>query len=330
MADELIKTDETDDSQAAADAPTLEDSVDVGLEALRAKLGDSPDVEPVPVEEPTDDEPATPESAAPSDDDDGAPTIPSGHRRAAIARGWTDEEIDYYLETNLEEAVLKFEETYDKWQDDNSRYSERGRQLVAMDQTPGEEKEPDSEQLAPLDAQAIAEQYGNEELVNVLVGPLNKTIDKVNKALTQVGQSQEVADEAKQEVLAQVIQEFLGSKDMKPYGDVYGTEIVDLTDKQVANRMKMFGEADVIMRGAVDDDEDISVIEALERAHAHVSRGAQTAAFRQGIRDEMKKRTKTIPSSRAQTRPLDDDGPISEEELEARTATRQAALRAKA
>lgn len=266
--------------------------------------------------------------------DDDVSILPAGHRRAALARGYTNEEIDHYLETKPDEAVARFGEVFDDWQRESSLWSNRGRQLVkAGQQASGEDKEGDqktSEALSHYDAKALTEEHpGNEGLINALVDPLNAVIDRVNTATERLSSSEEFLQNTKETALAAVTQDFFKSKGMEASREIYGVEIKDVTDEQFANRMKLFGEADIISAGAIAHGKEVTVQDALERAFAIVSQGTRDEIIRQDIRNSMKKRTKTTRGSHQQTSASDANQSISDEELVKRTEARQRALRDK-
>jgi len=265
-------------------------------------------------------------------EDDDSPILPSGHRRAALARGYTTEEVDYYLKTKPDEAVARFGEIFDEWQEENSRWSERGRQLHDAGRKADGDTVEDKElpkTLSHYDAAALIKEHGNDELISALIAPLNAIIDQVNAVAGKISHSEEFLRRTEEGALVTATQDFLRSKEMESFRDAYGVEIKDLTKEQVDSRMKLFEQADIIVAGARDHGKDITVQDALERAHILVSHGTRDEAIRQSIRESLKTRTKTTKSSHQQTQTSETDQPISDEELEKRTEARQRALRDK-
>ncbi len=264
--------------------------------------------------------------------DEDSPMLPSGHRRAALARGYTNEEIDFYLEQKPEEATARFGNIYTDWQKDNSEWSDRGRRLMQDNKTTSEDGDSVKpiEALGHLDTEKLIEEHpGSEDLIKSLVAPLNGVIDRVNHTVEQLTGSQEFLQKTEQNALQVSIDEFLGSDDMKSFADTYGAIDGQLTDTQQKSRMELFGQADEISTGAKDHGRDITVHEALERAHAILSQGTRDETIRQEIRDSMTKRTKSTKSSHRKTETPDGDsgGEISDDELVSRTEERLATLR---
>ena len=341
MADEVKDAEKSE----AADAQTESSTLAI-MEAKMAALqeggvesndsnSEAVDNKEVDSSETKEDESKPREDDAPIEKDDNLPMLPSGYRRAALAREYTNEEIDQYLRTKPDEAVARFKELFNDWQEQNSRWSDRGRQLAAVNQKASEAdtkvaSEAASGTLSHYDVKALIEEHGeSEDLINALVTPLNKTIDQVNAVADRLSKSENFLRNTEETALAVATQEFLTGKSMESFRETYGTEIKDLTKKQVDNRMELFKEADIIAAGAQDHGIDITVQDALERAHILVSQGSRDAAIRQSIRESMEKRTKTLGSSHQKTSTVDEDQSISDEELVKRTEARQRKMRDK-
>jgi len=92
--------------------------------------------------------------------------------------------------------------------------------------------------------------------------------------------------------------------------------------------MKLFEEADIIVFGAKAHGKDLTVQDALERAHMILSHGTRGEAIRQGIRESMKKRTKTEKSSHQKTS-TSGDRSTSNEEFEKNVAANMRKIRDK-
>ena len=326
-----------DTADQAADSDTespILDAVEAKLATLQEDIVEDDDVSSDVDEEKTDQTDTGDTDDKDSKDDDDVSILPAGHRRAALARGYTNEEISHYLETKPDEAVARFGEVFDDWQRESSLWSNRGRQLIkagqqASEGDEGKSKET-SEVLSHYDAKALTEEHpGNEDLINALVNPLNAVIDRVNTATERLSSSEEFLQGTRETALAAVTQDFFKSKEMDASKEVYGIEVKDLTAEQVEKRMELFKEADILSAGAIAHGEEITAQNALERAFAIVSQGTRDEGIRQEIRNSMRKRTKTTKSSHQKTSASDKNEPVSDEELVKRTEARQRALRDK-
>ncbi len=303
------------------------------MAAIRVK-DDDEEVQPEPKEETHQEETHEEETQEEPQDDtqeetqeegkEELPMLPSGHRRAALARGFTTEEVDQYLRTKPDEANQYFGEVFDNWQKDNSEWSRRGRDLKAAETQrssaptgePAVKGTKIPEAIPMVDAKALAEEHGfDEALIGALVGPINATATQLNAIATKFAGSEEFIKKTESDTLAANIQTFFTSDDMKSLGETYGLDDAALTTEQFDKRMEVLGEADIIIAGARDHGIDMSTQDALSRAYSIVSKGSRDDILRQEIRDSMKKRTKTLPSSHQQTPTRDTDKPMTDDEL---------------
>lgn len=334
MTEDAKNADKPDTADSTNDSPTLT-AIEAKMAELRGDVTEGNEDSKPKVDDPivTDDlDPGTKDDDSDTKDDD-SPMLPSGHRRAALARGYTSEEIDYYLETKPDEAVQRFEELFNERRKENEDWSRRGRELRAVGQKTSDGDTDDgnkpSEALTHYDAAALIEKHGNEDLINDLIDPLNATIDQVNAVTEKISHSEEFLRNTEINALEVATQDFLKSKEMESFRDTFGVEIKDLTEEQVKNRMDLFGQADIIVAGAKDHGIDITIQDALERAHIIVSQGTRDEGIRQSIRDSLKKRTKTTKTTHQQTTTPGDNEEVSDEELEKRTEARMKAIRNK-
>ncbi len=267
--------------------------------------------------------------------DNESSTLPANYRRAALARGWTNEEVDHYTVLKPEEAMDTFKDVFEAWREENSRYSTRGRQLRDADPvkpSDASEKSEDADDgaMGSIDAKALIEQYGNDDIINALVAPVNAAIERVNAMQKAQQEAVAITQTSQQEALATTVTEFFGSAEMKSYTDVYGSDIATMTEDQEAARLALLQEADCIWTGASAHGQDMTVADAMSRALAIVSSGTKDVAIRNEIRASLKKRTKTLPGTqRKVAEDTDEDAPVSEEDLVSRTEARMRALKEK-
>jgi len=326
------------------DSPTLESKVAAKLAELRDQIPAQPEAQESPTSNPKQESQLqTPESkeAAESEKvrepeqksepesktDSNLPTLPTGYRRAALARGWTDEEIDFALE-NDKDSMDRFERNYREWQEENARWSQRGRMLLQAEQKPAEKPVEPSVSDAEID-KLIAQLDDGQAPIKEIVNWVKASLNKANTQMERVAEFQSKVQASDEEKLLAEAQEFLKSKEMEPFQQVYGTDIKNLTADQFENLKELLNEADIIRCGAFDHGKTLPTHEALRRAHAYVSRDLAETTWRDKIRETMKKRTKTLPPASSQRLPSDSDKPISEKELERRTAERLAKIRGK-
>ncbi len=270
--------------------------------------------------------------------DNESSTLPAKYRRAALARGWTNEEVDHYTALKPDEAMATLKDVYEAWREENSRYSVRGRQLRDTDpvkpsgklDASGKSEDADDGIVGSIDAKTLIDQYGNEDLVNALVAPVNAAIERVNAMQKAQQEAVAITQTSQQEALANTVKEFFGSAEMKSYTEVYGSDIATMTEDQEAARLALLQEADCIWTGASAHGQDMTVADAMSRALAIVSSETKDVAIRNEIRASLKKRTKTLPGTRRKVaEDTDEDAPVSEEDLVSRTEARMRALKEK-
>ena len=318
--------------------PATLSAVEEKLAAMRDKIDEVDEVQSEPQGEPQEepqgesqDEPQGEPQGEPQEEPQGEsqdgdqkdlPMLPAGHRRAALARGFTTEEVDQYLRIKPEEAVQHFGEVFDDWQKDNSAFSRRGRQLIKTDDQPTEGKVAPTDTKVPealpmLDAKVLAEEHGlDEAFVSAIIGPMNAQTIKLNAIATEFADSKKFIKDTESDTLAATIQTFFTSDEMKPLNETYGLDDTSLTQEQIDKRMELLKEADIISAGARDHGQDMPILDALGRAFSIVSQGSRDEILRQKIRKSMTKRTKTLPSSHQQVSSRDEGKPTSEKELE--------------
>lgn len=228
-----------------------------------------------------------------------APTLPDAYRRSLKAYEWTDEEIDQ----NLQALGPKFIETAAKLHANRnaevSEWAAAGRQAKqqAAQQGQGKEAQQPKEFTAikPLDTDALKEKYGDDEVIDAIISPVNAVIQQINAMVPAIQATQQKAQVAELEMLGKQVDGFFGGKELEPFTEVYGnTAKARLTDEQVAARNKVLETADALIVGARLQGRNLSLGEALTLAHDSVSGGFKKQAVRKEITNSLKKREKGI------------------------------------
>jgi hypothetical protein len=293
---QVMGTADEDDAPAAetAEAPdetAAPDADAVAGDEAPAKSDDAAQDEAAPetTEQPT-------EAAAQSSKST-APTLPAAYVRSLKAYDWTDEEIKEaaqqpgFLATAAKIHANRNRELQ-TWADAGRRAKEaQASQQPAKDAA---QSDPQASGLKPIDAAALKAEYGDDVLIDKLVGPLNATIAQINAILPVVQQTQQRAAMSQAEMLARQIDGFFGSKDLEPYHKQYGTNTATLDSEQLAARQKVLEFADYLVGGAAQNGRSLSFDEAMQMAHDAVSGGTKEQAARQKIVAQTKQRNKGI------------------------------------
>lgn len=269
-------------------------------DALAAVFKDEPDEETVEkavstTAEKTDEATAETEVAAPTAPTK-SPTLPAAYVRSLKAMEWTDEEIaDAAKRPELLPTIAKIHNTRNK---EIQAWAEMGRK-TRQDQTPATtEKKPvvsaKQGDYEKIDAEALKKKYGEDELIDALVGPLNAKLEAVHKLLPLIEQVQQNSQRAELETLGTQIETFFGGKELEPFKDVYGSVKKGLNEKNLDARNKVLEYADALVAGARQQGRTLSLGEALAFAHDSVSSGFKEQTVRTAIKTQMKQRERGI------------------------------------
>lgn len=320
MLDEEPQTVEVNDSASVEtgtstpDRATLEANVAARLAATFAGEGD--DVE-VTVDQPVAEEPAaetaelenpeTPEieaeaaavveepKTAPAVSTRNAPTLPASYRRSLKAYEWTDEEIDSALKQGGQNFITTAGKLHATRSKEVAQWAELGRQKRPDPASKeGTQTVTPAGVMAPLDVAALKKKYGNEAIIDDLVGPLNAVMKQINDILPQVQQTQQASRDAQAETLGRQIDGFFGSKELESHANTYGTETGKLSQDQLGSRNKVLELADALIGGAKLQGRALGFNEAMQLAHDSVTSGSKEQAARQSISKTLVKRQSAI------------------------------------
>jgi hypothetical protein len=230
-----------------------------------------------------------------------ASTLPAAYIRSAKARGWTDDEIVRFAKADPDLAMKTFERNHQSRTQEINEWAELGRK-TRQAPSPGPAAQPavtpaprsTASALTPIDVQAMVDKFGNQELIEAIVGPVNAAIAAMAPIVEGATAAQTQAKQAASETLAKTVQDFFTGKAMKPYADAYGMALSSLTREQVDARSKVLETADALIAGAAFQGRQLSVDEALTLAHDSVSSGLKESVIRNKIQASVTKRAKGI------------------------------------
>ena len=276
-----------------------------------------------------------------------APTLPDAHRRSLYAYGWTDDEIDQNLQHLGDQFIRTAERIHSNRNSELQQFAQAGR--AAREQEGGGQQSGQGQDgphqkttqtgnqptgdtpsgLKPIDADALKKQYGEDELIDSIVGPVNATIEQLNQVLPQVQQGQQAVEQAELDRVTKQVDEFFGREDIaKPYSDLYGGNDDSLSDEQTKAREQVLDTAYDLMLGHQQlKGQSLPIGDALEQAHEIVAADHKTAAARKTVKKEAAQRSRgrvQRPSNKRGSREKKNGRPRSREELEQRTSQRLA------
>jgi len=314
------ESDETDESDAEADEDDESDEAD---------------------EDGVDDEEDDGEEAAAT----GAPTLPEAYRRSLKAYGWKDEEIDQNLEAMGDKFVQTAERIHGNRNAELQQWAKAGREARDAQQKPGQTDESTEQpngrkpaqpatpqqqpsRLEPVDAAKLKEEYGDDEMVDSIVTPVNAAIEAINAVLPGIQQIQQDAQQQQVQQVANQVEKFFGQDDLAPYQQLYGNSEEGLKEEQLQHRNQVLDTAFNLMTGAETlHGQTMPLDEAMSYAHEIVAKDMKVTQARQGVKKEAKKRNRGLtqkPSRRGKKSEPETGEPESRSDLESRTARRLA------
>lgn len=260
------------------------------------------------VETTVDKEAAVDDSTQESD----APTLPQAYVRSLLAYGWTDDEIKGHLEAYGSKFIDTAAKIHSNRNDEIEAWAERGRKLrqsgpdQVTDTKSGESDRKTQttsipQTLKAIDVDALKERYGEDEFVDTIARPINDLILAVNAVLPQLQAGIASTQQEAQKQLAQSVEEFFNSADLKDYSTLYGNSKNGITEEHSKTRNRVLEVADALIGGMQDQGKNVSVYDALMLAHETVSRNFTESVIRNRLKDSLTKREKTIslkPSKR--------------------------------
>lgn len=244
----------------------------------------------------TDDEPADDEEAVDDDKKQSSSTLPATYRRSLKAYGWEDAEIDAALSDNAEQFTLTAMKIHRTRNDEISKFAEAGRRLrqgVTQDQQ-SEPVKTTPKKFASIDRDALIEKYGNEEIVDAILGPMQERLTALDQIMPEVRASVASAKRTQQETLGKMIDTFFGGEEMTSYEGLYGKPGTARTPEQTEKFNGVLELADAIVAGAAEQGRNLAFEDAMESAHADISKGFTEKAVRSTIKKTIKKRSKSL------------------------------------
>lgn len=281
------------------------------------------------------DEPDARAAADDADEPSDAPTLSDAQRRSLHAYGWTDDDIKEEIAHSGDRFMRTVDRLHAKRNEEVAQWAEAGRQARSQDDPPAEPDTPadpmpvQAGALTPIDAAKIKETYGDDDLVDAVVAPVNAAINKINVILPQVQAAQQAVQQAEVDHVSRQVDGFFASDALVPFAGLYGSAKAGLTKPHVDKRNEVLDTAFDLITGARSvRGVTMSINEGLELAHQLVSKDFKTQQATAEVKKVAKKRAKGIsmkPTAHGKQQAY--SGPPKDEvELERRTRQRLAVL----
>jgi hypothetical protein len=318
-AEESDGTDESTPDEPAEESDDADDS--------------TPGEEPEPAEGDEPEEDASTPEKTPADT--GEVKIPDQYIRAAIHQKWSIGDIKELQEANPKLALKTFKKLYDDTNRLSQEFASIGRKRMEDARKPVEKKAEEKPKDFAIDLTKVKAEYGDDPIVGV-VEALAEHNAELMKKLEQVVPVAKPSGKSEAEIRAEIrenqavekqVNAFFGDRTMELYTDFYGTvskgsvDWSSLTGEQQTNRMTVLNLADQICIGAQSQGKNMTVEEAMEKAHLIVSARVLESIVREDIKKQVSKfsKAKTL-HPHATTTVADSNKPKTEEELNAKVA----------
>ncbi|KKM83220.1 hypothetical protein LCGC14_1311600 [marine sediment metagenome] len=234
-------------------------------------------------------------------DDQEDKDLPPAFLRAAVHRGWKEEDATKFFEENPDAAIRTFQNCYMDVNNASREWARIGKakqdagsvRIDASDAKPNAGK---------VDVDKLAKDYDLDDAVVEQLREQQKVIDSMSQEPVSVEPQRNAAADPNH-VLQ--LNNFFGSEFLRDYDKFYGALEMgqnwnDLSGGQYDNRFRVLEQADLIILGAEASGQVIDPLIALERAHMVVSEPVREQVIRDGIKDTATKRRKSMtirPSS---------------------------------
>lgn len=228
------------------------------------------------------------------------PTLPAAYLRTLKAYEWTDEEITDALSTGGDKFVASAGKMHATRSKELQQFAAAGR---AARQNP--QQATVIEAATPVDVAALAKQYGDEDLIKKLAGPLNATVAQINAALPRLQAMEQVAQQAQLEKLGQQVDQFFVASDGV---EAYGKTAASATPEQLQARMQVLELADALRAGGRQQGKNLNFDEALQLAYDATSTVPKQVTARKELVKTLTTRAKAV-TLRPQTKAVLKSGP---------------------
>lgn len=252
-----------------------------------------------------------------ADDDDDKPTLSPVLRHAARRAGFSDEDAQTFFEMSPEKAEGFFQKMHDSFNGVSAQYAQLGQQAAQQGQPQQQARQQPSQQQ-----QQPAPQQGGDPVDDLITAMYGNSADKLAKdynpefvdefarkpakwlhdnVVAPMRQMQAFYQGQQARMVAQETVSYTKGLEAD-FGDLYGTE-KSRSEEQQATLNEVYSEADLILLGAQRKRVNMSVSEALERAHNRVASKFLEQQTRKRVLAQVQKRSSQITQRPTQRKP---------------------------
>ncbi len=238
------------------------------------------------------------------------PPLSDAYYRAAIHRGWSEQDINEQYKANPELTIKTLGNIYEGLNKSSKEFAAFGRAHKESLNKPADIHVPAKEAPAKaIDVEKLRKEYENDPIVDLVVSfqEQNELLSTEIEALKSTrtpneldgfSQEEQRSIKASADVVTQQIDTFFNSDELKGYGDFYGApesnSYDDLTPGQKMNRWGVIEMMDQMITGADALGQDMKVERALRLAHLSVTEPIREKVIREEIKSKVTQRSKAI------------------------------------
>jgi hypothetical protein len=265
--------------------------------------------------------------------------LPPAYLRAAVHRGWKEEDAKEFFEKSPEAALKTFQNCYMDINNASREWARIGKAKVKSDEIANAPEPKPEVKFEGVDVKKLKEEYDLDDKTVAMLEAQNQQLEAVFKqqqrqpepvqTLPPHQQVQRSIQSGPDPNVELQVENFFKSEDLKLYSDFYGELKIgqdwsELNPGQYKNRWRVLEQAELMLLGADAQNYQMDPLDALERAHMLVSESVREEVIRNDIKNTATKRKNSMtikPSdgSRSQAKVDSDAGgerkPRTREEL---------------
>jgi hypothetical protein len=230
--------------------------------------------------------------------------LPPAFLRAAIHRGWKEEDATEFFEANPEAAMKTFQNCYLDVNNATREWALLGKAKQQRDSVLNAPEAP--VKIETVDIDRLKSEYDLDPGTIAVLEAQNRQIEALNAQSIQPSQSVQTVQTAQSTQpigpdpnVELKIENFFNSANIADYSEFYGKiglgqDWSDLSSGQRSNRWKVLEQANLIIMGSEAMGRSMDPLEALERSHMVVSEPVREQVIRSNLKKTATKRKNSM------------------------------------
>ncbi len=230
--------------------------------------------------------------------------LPPAFLRAAIHRGWKEEDVNEFFESSPDAALKTFQNCLIDVNNASNEWALLGKAKQNRDKVLNAPEVKSEEEFKGVDIKALTDEYDLDDKTIAILKAQNQQFEAVMKrqvpdVTPQPQQSVQQVSVGPDPNVELQVENFFKSPDLSNYETFYGKinlgqDWNDLSSGQYNNRWKVLEQAELMIQGAESVGHNIDPIDALDRAHMIISEPIREQVIRDGIKATATKRKNSM------------------------------------